>query len=66
MYAIRSYYGKPDLRLIADPRQTVRLRIIDGSATTYFYLQFAGGPMTIVSADGQQVEPVQQNRNNFV
>jgi FtsP/CotA-like multicopper oxidase with cupredoxin domain len=38
--------------------RTVRLRIINGSATTYFHLEFAGGPMTIIAADGMDVEPV--------
>jgi len=40
--------GEPETSLSAEPGETVRLRIIDGSATTYFHLEFAGGPMTIV------------------
>ncbi len=54
--------GKPETTLAAAPGETVRLRIVDGSATTYFLLQFAGGPMTIVSADGMPVTPVRENR----
>ncbi len=54
--------GRPETELPAVPGEIVRLRIIDGSATTYFHLEFAGGPMTIVSADGQDVEPVEENR----
>ncbi|GAB4364813.1 MAG: hypothetical protein Kow00128_06820 [Deltaproteobacteria bacterium] len=54
--------GKPETELPAAPGETVRLRIIDGSATTYFHLEFAGGPMTIVAADGQDVEPVRKQR----
>ncbi len=54
--------GSPEMILPADAGETVRLRIIDGSATTYFHLEFSGGPMTIISADGQDVEPVQANR----
>jgi FtsP/CotA-like multicopper oxidase with cupredoxin domain len=54
--------GKPETTLSAGPGETVRLRIIDGSATTYFHLEFAGGPMTVVSADGQDVEPIKENR----
>jgi CopA family copper-resistance protein len=54
--------GKPETSLAAEPGETVRLRIIDGSATTYFHLEFAGGPMTIVAADGLDVEPVTENR----
>ncbi len=54
--------GAPECSLPAKPHETVRLRLIDGSATTYFHLEFAGGPMTIVSADGQDVEPVELKR----
>lgn len=54
--------GRPETAFPAGPGETVRLRIIDGSATTYFHLEFAGGPMTIVSADGQDVEPSTENR----
>jgi CopA family copper-resistance protein len=54
--------GKPELRLEAHPGETVRLRIIDGSATTYFHLEYAGGPMEIIAADGIDVEPVSEKR----
>ncbi|MGE5238188.1 MAG: multicopper oxidase domain-containing protein [Chloroflexota bacterium] len=54
--------GKPETTLTAQPGETVRLRIIDGSATTYFYLEFAGGPMTIIAADGQDVVPAEEKR----
>ncbi|WP_066855695.1 multicopper oxidase domain-containing protein [Halodesulfovibrio spirochaetisodalis] len=54
--------GKPQSRLPAKPCETIRLRIINGSASTFFLVEFAGGPMTIISADGQRVEPVDENR----
>ncbi|MBU2498628.1 MAG: multicopper oxidase domain-containing protein, partial [Proteobacteria bacterium] len=54
--------GTPESTLHAGPNDTVRLRIIDGSATSYFHLEFAAGPMTIVAADGQDVEPVKEKR----
>jgi CopA family copper-resistance protein len=54
--------GKPDINLHAKPGDTVRLRIIDGSATTYFHLEYAGGPMTIIAADGIYIEPVEEHR----
>ena len=44
--------GKPETVIKAGAGEKVRLRIINGSATTYFYLEFSGGPMTIISADG--------------
>ena len=50
--------GKREEFLNARPGQTIRLRVVDGSASTYFHLSYAGGPMIIVSADGQPVEPV--------
>tara|TARA_R110002096_G_scaffold385536_1_gene579369 strand:- start:3943 stop:6300 length:2358 start_codon:yes stop_codon:yes gene_type:complete len=54
--------GEPETQLKAAPGETVRLRVIDGSATTFFFLEYAGGPMTIISADGQEVEPVREER----
>ncbi|HAK61439.1 MAG TPA: copper oxidase [Nitrospiraceae bacterium] len=54
--------GKSELTIPAAPGETVRLRIIDGSATTFFHLTYAGGPLTIVSADGQDVRPVKIER----
>ena len=35
----------------------LRLRIINAGSASYFYVNFAGGPMTVVAADGQVVEP---------
>ncbi|MEW6428789.1 MAG: multicopper oxidase domain-containing protein [Thermodesulfobacteriota bacterium] len=54
--------GRPAIRLDAEPGETVRLRLVDGSATTYFHLQFAGGPLTVIAADGPDVEPVRLDR----
>jgi CopA family copper-resistance protein len=54
--------GKPESTLYAEPNETVRLRIINASSTTYFHLEFAGGPMTIIAADGLDVEPVKEDR----
>lgn len=54
--------GKPEIALDTKPGETIRLRLIDGSATTYFHLEYAGGPMTIISADGQLVDPVNHSR----
>jgi FtsP/CotA-like multicopper oxidase with cupredoxin domain len=42
--------------------EKVRLRIINGSASTYFWVQFAGGEMTVVATDGMDVEPVNVDR----
>ena len=38
------------------------MRLINASASTYFYVQFSGGPLTIVAADGPPVQPVNVDR----
>ncbi|HET9064299.1 MAG TPA: copper resistance system multicopper oxidase [Gemmatimonadales bacterium] len=40
------------------PGERVRLRLINGSAATYFDFRIPGLPMTVVAVDGQHVEPV--------
>jgi len=40
----------------------VRLRISNGGASSYFWLRYAGGKMTIVATDGNDVEPVEVDR----
>ena len=42
--------------------ERILLRVIDGSSSTFFHLQFSGGKMTIISADGQDVKPVEVDR----
>ncbi len=46
----------------ARPGEKVRLRVINGSASSHFWLHYAGGPMTIVAADGINVEPVEVDK----
>lgn len=43
----------------AQPGEVVRLRVINGSASSYFQLQYAGGPMRVIAADGINVEPIE-------
>ena len=52
--------GQPETNIKAEGGETVRLRIINGSATTYFHLEYAGGPMKIIAADGLDVQPIAQ------
>ena len=40
------------------PGERVRLRVINAGAATYFDLRIPGLPMTVVSVDGQHVQPV--------
>lgn len=41
----------------ARPGERVRLRMINAATSSYFDVEFAGGPMTIISADGIDVRP---------
>lgn len=41
------------------PGERVRLRIINGSAQSFFNVRIPGLPMTVIAADGQNVRPVE-------
>ena len=43
----------------------VRLRVVNAAASSYFNVEFAGGPLTILSADGVDVEPLEVNRQRL-
>ncbi|QIK60265.1 multicopper oxidase domain-containing protein [Dysgonomonas sp. HDW5A] len=40
----------------------VRLRVINGSASTYFWVTYSAGKMSVVASDGMDVEPVEVDR----
>ena len=40
----------------------VRLRIANGGASSYFWLSYAGGKITVIATDGNDVEPVEVDR----
>jgi len=40
----------------------VRLRISNGGASSYFWLTYAGGKITVVATDGNDIEPVEVDR----
>lgn len=60
--------GKPESEIsTVDGKQLkagdkVRLRISNGGASSYFWLRFAGGKITVVANDGNDVEPVEVDR----
>ncbi len=54
--------GKAQLSLDGKAGEKIRLRVINSGASTNFYLDWAAGPMTIVAADGPEVEPVDVKR----
>lgn len=41
---------------------TVKLHIVNGSSSTYYWLTYAGGKITVVANDGKDVEPVVVDR----
>jgi FtsP/CotA-like multicopper oxidase with cupredoxin domain len=41
---------------------TIRIRVINGSSSTYFWLQYSGGKMMVVATDGMEVVPVPVDR----
>lgn len=46
---------------IKTKQQTVKLRLINAAASTYFKIHYAGGDFTVVAADGVDVIPFQTN-----
>lgn len=47
------------LEYLFTPGERVRLRIINGSAMTFFNVRIPGLAMTVIAADGQNVKPVE-------
>lgn len=54
--------GKTRSTLPAKPGETIRLRLINAGASTYFYAHSATGPLTIVAADGPAVQPTKVDK----
>ncbi len=58
-YLINGHGPADGLELAFEPGERIRLRIINSSAMTFFNVRIPGLPMTVVSADGQLVNPVE-------
>ena len=58
-YLINGHGPEDGLELPVTPGERVRLRIINGSAMTFFNIRLPGLPMTVVQADGMNVQPVE-------
>jgi FtsP/CotA-like multicopper oxidase with cupredoxin domain len=54
--------GQRRLQLPGKPGETVRVRLINSGAASYFYLGAATGLLKIISADGHDVVPFEQKR----
>ena len=51
--------GKPSIDLKNfKSGDSIKLRIINASSSSYFWIQYSGGKMTVIAADGQDVHPV--------
>lgn len=42
--------------------QKVKLRIVNGGASSYFWLQYAGGKIAVIGSDGNDMEPTEVDR----
>ena len=58
-FLINGHGPQDDLQLTFAPGERVRLRVINGSAMTFFNVRIPGVPMTVIAADGQDVDAVQ-------
>lgn len=57
-YLVNGHGPADDLQLEFKPGERIRLRIINGSAMTFFNVRIPGVPMTVIAADGIDVDPV--------
>ncbi|MEL7706175.1 copper resistance system multicopper oxidase [Citromicrobium bathyomarinum] len=58
-FLINGHGPADDLQLAFEPGERVRLRVINGSAMTFFNMRIPGVPMTVIQADGQDVDEVE-------
>jgi CopA family copper-resistance protein len=58
-FLINGHGPQDNLQLAFQPGERVRLRVINGSAMTFFNVRIPGVPMTVIQADGQDVDEVQ-------
>jgi FtsP/CotA-like multicopper oxidase with cupredoxin domain len=54
--------GEEEEKLAGLPGERVRLRVVNAAASSYFYLEYAGGPLEVIAADGKDVEPADLGR----
>ena len=58
-YLANGHGPREGLEYLFKPGERVRLRLINGSAMTFFNVRVPGLRMTVVAADGQNVRPVE-------
>ena len=57
-FLVNGHAPMDDLQFLFAPGERVRLRIINGSAMTFFNFRIPGVPLTVIQADGQDVRDV--------
>ncbi|AOL22104.1 copper-resistance protein, CopA family [Erythrobacter litoralis] len=58
-YLVNGHAPGDNLEFAFEPGERVRLRFINGSAMTFFNVRIPGVPMTVIAADGQDVNEVE-------
>lgn len=58
-YVINGHATADNFNMVFQPGEKVRLRIINAAAMTLFNVRLPGLPMTVVQADGLNVQPVE-------
>ncbi len=58
-YLVNGHGPADDLEFLFNPGERIRLRIINGSAMTFFDVRIPGVEMQVIAADGQEVDPVE-------
>lgn len=58
-YLVNGHGPADDLQLAFNRGERVRLRVINGSAMTFFNVRIPGVPVTVIAADGMEVAPVE-------
>ncbi|QNE05404.1 copper resistance system multicopper oxidase [Croceicoccus marinus] len=57
-FLVNGHAPMDDLQFLFTPGERIRLRIINGSAMTFFNFRIPGVPLTVIQADGQDVRDV--------
>lgn len=58
-YLVNGHGPSDNLEFAFRAGERIRLRIINGSAMTFFNVRIPGVPMTVIAADGQEVRPIE-------
>ncbi|WP_298771358.1 multicopper oxidase domain-containing protein [uncultured Shewanella sp.] len=54
--------GSPHWQVTGNPGELIRLRVTNTSTSSYFYLNYAGGPLKVIAADGLDITPTNLER----